>query len=260
MTLINNHQMNIHYFQHVPFEGLGCIQNWITKNNHELTSTKFYNNESLPDLNKIDFLIIMGGPMGVYDEAEYTWLASEKEFIKKAIEANKIVLGVCLGAQLIASALGTKVYPNKQKEIGWFPVSFNASLPPKGESLQHTSQANGFNLEQPPSGGMGAFNVFHWHGDTFDLPNGAILHSSSIACKNQLFSINQKVMGIQFHLEATPEAIKAFVQNCGNELVQGQEFIQSDQTIIQTTQYIEQSNQMMFDILDRLPSVLSVRA
>jgi GMP synthase-like glutamine amidotransferase len=224
--------MKIHYFQHVPFEGLGCIQSWITKNNHQLTSTKFYNNEPLPDLNKIDFLIIMGGPMGVYDEADNPWLASEKEFIKNAIEANKIVLGVCLGAQLIASALGARVYPNKQKEIGWFPVSFNTAL--------------------PPLGGMGAFNVFHWHGDTFDLPNGAILHSSTTACKNQLFSINQKVMGIQFHLEATQEAIKAFVQNCGNELVPGLEFIQLEQEILQTTQYIQQSNQMMFDILEYL--------
>jgi GMP synthase-like glutamine amidotransferase len=231
--------MNIHYFQHVPFEGLGCIQNWITKNNHQLTSTKFYNNESFPDLNKIDFLIIMGGPMGVYDEAEYPWLASEKNFVRKAIEANKIVLGVCLGAQLIASALGAKVYPNKQKEIGWFPVQFNPNFQPR----------TSINLTP-------AFNVFHWHGDTFDLPNGAVLHSSSIACKNQLFSINQKVMGIQFHLEATPEAIKAFVKNCGHELVAGAEFIQTEKQILETTKYIQTSNQMMVGILKKLTKTI----
>ncbi len=227
--------MNIHCFQHVPFEGLGCIEEWIIKNDHHLTYTKFYENGSLPDLNNIDFLIIMGGPMGVYDEAEFSWLASEKEFIKKAIGAKKNVLGVCLGAQLIADVLGAKVYPNKQKEIGWFPVNFNPSF-------QTYTNIN-INTE---------FNVFHWHGDTFDLPKGSILHSSSVACKNQIFTFHEKVMGIQYHLEVTPEAIKAFVKHCGHELVPGAEFIQSEKQIIETTQYIQSSNKMMLDILGKL--------
>lgn len=227
--------MNIHCFQHVPFEGLGCIQEWIKKNDHHLTYTKFYEKATLPDIHKIDFLIIMGGPMGVYDEAELPWLKTEKEFIKKAIEAGKIVLGVCLGSQLIASAMGAKVYPNKQKEIGWFPVTFNSSF-------QQYTHLN-INTE---------FNVFHWHGDTFDLPKGAILHSSTSVCQNQLFTLGNKIMGIQYHLEATPEAIQAFVKNCGHELVSGKEFIQSEKQILETTKYIQASNKMMVDILDRL--------
>jgi|ERR1019366_1700025 GMP synthase-like glutamine amidotransferase len=233
--------MNIHCFQHVSFEGLGCIEKWITKNNHNLTITKWYENAILPDIKNIDFLIIMGGPMGVYDETEFPWLASEKEFIKKAIEAKKIILGVCLGAQLIADVLGSKVYPNKQKEIGWFPVNFKAPLPPKGG-----------NLVSPPLGGKGALHVFHWHGDTFDIPKGATLHSSSIACKNQLFTFNENVMGIQFHLEATIESIKLFIENGRNELVPNKEFIQSEKQILQTTKYIKKSNEMMIDILEKL--------
>lgn len=227
--------MNIHCFQHVPFEGLGCIENWIKKGNHHLMYTKFYENAFLPDLNTIDFLIVMGGPMGVYDEAEFPWLKTEKEFIKKVIEAGKIVLGVCLGAQLIASAMGAKVYPNKQKEIGWFPVNFNPSF--------QTYTSININTE---------FNVFHWHGDTFDLPNGANLHSSSSVCQNQLFTLGEKVMGIQYHLEATSDSMKAFVTNCGHELVSGKEFIQSEQQILATTKFIQATNKMMEDILDRL--------
>lgn len=227
--------MNIHCFQHVPFEGLGCIQAWISKNDHQLTYTRFYENATLPDLNKIDFLIIMGGPMGVYDEVELPWLKIEKQFIKEAIEAGKIVLGVCLGSQLIASAMGAKVYPNKQKEIGWFPVRFDPSF--------QTYTSININTK---------FNVFHWHGDTFDLPKGAKLHSSTSVCKNQLFVLSEKVMGIQYHLEVTSEAIKAFVAKCGHELVSGHEFIQSKKQILQTTKYIQSSNEIMFDILDKL--------
>lgn len=227
--------MNIHCFQHVPFEGLGCIQEWITNNDHHLTYTKFYEKATLPDIHNIDFLIIMGGPMGVYDEAELSWLKAEKQFIKEAIEAGKIVLGVCLGSQLIASAMGAKVYPNTQKEIGWFPVSFEPSF------QNYTSQKID-----------AKFNVFHWHGDTFDLPKGAMLHSSTSVCKNQLFTLGKKVMGIQYHLEATSDSIKAFVTNCGHELVLGKEFIQSEKQILATTKYIQESNKMMVDILDTL--------
>src|SRR2546428_2396131 len=114
--------MNIHYFQHVPFEGLGCIEDWANRKSHVLSSTRFFEKHTLSDLKTIDWLIVMGGPMGVYDESEYLWLKEEKEFIKKAIDANKVVIGICLGSQLIAEVLGAKVYKNKFTEIGWFPV------------------------------------------------------------------------------------------------------------------------------------------
>ena len=111
------HQLRIHYFKHVSFEGLASIQEWSTKNGHILTSTNFYLNENLPHLDSIDWLIVMGGPMSVEDEKKFHWLSKEKIFIRKAIEKGKTVIGICLGAQLIAQILGAKVYPNKQKEI-----------------------------------------------------------------------------------------------------------------------------------------------
>jgi len=111
--------LRIHYLQHVSFEGLGSIAEWVTSNGHELTSTQFFINSYLPEPADIDWLIIMGGPMGVYDEDKYEWLTAEKQFIKKAIDAGKTVIGICLGAQLIAKVLGAKVYPNQKRAIGW---------------------------------------------------------------------------------------------------------------------------------------------
>ena len=114
--------MNIHFFQHVEFEGLGIIENWIRNNHHNLTATKFYSKLELPEINEIDFLIIMGGHMSVYDDNRYYWLKYEKDFIERAIKHNKKILGICLGAQLLAVTLGAKVHKNDFKEIGWFPV------------------------------------------------------------------------------------------------------------------------------------------
>ncbi|MCK7557005.1 type 1 glutamine amidotransferase [Chitinophaga sedimenti] len=116
--------MNIHYFQHVPFEGLGCIADWIDRKGHQVSVTRWYAGDAPPPHDQTDWLIIMGGPMGVYDAAQYPWLETEKAYIREAIQQGKRVLGICLGAQLIAAALGAKVYPNREKEIGWFPVHF----------------------------------------------------------------------------------------------------------------------------------------
>ena len=114
--------MRIHYLQHESHEGLGCIEDWAKRKGHLITSTKFYEDSKLPDLSAFDFLIIMGGSMGVNDEDKYKWLKSEKDFIKRTINSKKPVLGICLGSQLIADALGAKVYPNKYKEIGWMDI------------------------------------------------------------------------------------------------------------------------------------------
>ena len=123
--------MRIHIFQHVPFEGPGCITDWANTHHHNLTFTRWYEQSDQPDMAEVDFLIIMGGPMSVHDETVHPWLKVEKQCILQAIQAGKRVLGICLGAQLIATALGAKVYPNTQKEIGWFPVAYaTALLPP----------------------------------------------------------------------------------------------------------------------------------
>ena len=114
--------MRAHYLQHVPFENLGCIEDWLESQEFQITSTQFYEDAVLPKPEDIDFLIIMGGPMSVNDEAQYPWLVQEKAFIQSFIKTQKPILGICLGAQLTASALGSSVYSNQMKEIGWFPI------------------------------------------------------------------------------------------------------------------------------------------
>lgn len=232
------HQLRIHYFQHVPFEGPGSIQEWSVKNGHSLTSTHFYINETLPDLNSIDWLIIMGGPMSVDDETKFDWLSKEKNFIKKAIEKGKTVIGICLGAQLIAQILGAKVYPNKQKEIGWFPIRLTESA--KQRPLFH-------GLENKVT-------VFHWHGDTFDLPETSIAIAESDACKNQGFIYKKNVLAFQFHLETTKESIQEMIENGKNELTRGQ-YIQEENEIENQQQFFETNKKFLFEILDRLTTI-----
>uniref|UniRef100_UPI0035623CEA type 1 glutamine amidotransferase n=1 Tax=Pontiella sp. TaxID=2837462 RepID=UPI0035623CEA len=110
--------MNLHWLQHVPFEGLGTIEQWAADHGAEITCTRLYAGDALPDLNSFDRLVVMGGPMGIHDHGEHPWLVEEKRFIKQAIDANKTVVGICLGAQLMADALGAEVYPGPHKEIG----------------------------------------------------------------------------------------------------------------------------------------------
>lgn len=205
--------MRTHYFQHVPFEGLGSISPWLAAAGFEITSTRFFDKIEFPNLGSIDLLVVMGGPMSVNDEEQYPWLVAEKQFIRTAIAAGTPVLGICLGAQLIASALGTRIYPNKVKEIGWLPV--------QGIS---TDDASIFRFPAVET-------VFHWHGETFDLPPGAIRIAKSEACDNQAFQVGKSVIGLQFHLETTPESAREIVDNCRNELVPAK-YIQSEAEIL----------------------------
>lgn len=205
--------MNAHYFQHVPFEGLGSIEAWLRDAGYAITCTRFFESPDIPDLSDIDLLIVMGGPMSVNDEAEFPWLVQEKGFIREAVQAGKPVLGVCLGAQLIASALGAKVSKNPVKEIGWFPI----------QGLSGDERAV---FRFPPE-----TTVFHWHGDTFDLPAGAIRLARSPACVNQAFQVGRATLGLQFHLETTPESAAALVANCRAELIPA-DYVQSEARIL----------------------------
>ena len=114
--------MKAHCLQHEPFEGIGAIELWLKKKNFDITYTRFYETEQFPSISNIDWLILMGGSMSVNDEQELPWLVKEKTFVRECISQDKVVIGICLGAQLIASSLGAKVYRNTQKEIGWFPI------------------------------------------------------------------------------------------------------------------------------------------
>jgi GMP synthase-like glutamine amidotransferase len=227
--------MKVHYLQHVPFECLGNIECELKKKGHKITSTKLYNEKITTMIKDIDWLIIMGGPMGIYDEKIYPWLLEEKQFIKEAISAGKIVLGICLGAQLIADVLGAKVYKNKYREIGWFPLTV-------------TPETNNTILLKVFSKQVEAF---HWHGDTFDIPKGAIAIAESKACKNQGFIFDNRVLALQFHLETTPESATGLVKNCGCEL-DGSQYVQSEDQIFANPQKFYDINQIMSLVLNAL--------
>jgi GMP synthase-like glutamine amidotransferase len=226
--------MRAHYLQHVGFEGLGSIAPWLEAAGFDITNTRLFESAEFPNPKAIDLLVIMGGPMSVHDEGKFPWLVSEKQFIREAIHLGKAVLGICLGAQLIASALGARVYPNHVKEIGWFPVD---------GLLSNDTSIFSF----PPS-----MNVFHWHGETFDLPPGATRLAKSNGCENQAFQLGPSVIGLQFHLETTPKAAREIVSNCRDELVPSQ-YIQTEGEILSAEfDTYESINQQMGRILSFL--------
>ncbi|NNK01103.1 MAG: amidotransferase [Desulfatitalea sp.] len=225
--------MRVHYLQHVPFEGLGHIANWVQNRAHALSATPLYTDAALPDMHAFDFLVIMGGPMGVHDTPEHHWLTREKHFIESALKAGKKVLGICLGAQLIADVLGAKVYPNRHKEIGWHAVT-------------RATDALGTRLESVIPD---RFFAFHWHGDTFELPSGAVHLAQSDACRHQAFWHPPGAVGLQFHLESSRESIEALIRHCSHELVPAA-YIQRPEEIRRRADLIAQSNALMRAILD----------
>ncbi len=224
--------MQAHYLQHVPFEGLGSIESWLESAGYSITCTRLYETTELPDLDNVDLLIIMGGPMSVNDEDEYPWLVQEKEFVRNAINQGKPVLGICLGAQLIANAMGATVYKNAETEIGWFPVNGVATATDSIFSFPVSSI------------------VFHWHGETFDLPPSAALLASSAGCVNQAFQLGDSVIGLQFHLETTPESATKLVNNCRDELIPSK-YVQTEEEILSTDAESYRSiNSLMKNVLE----------
>lgn len=220
---------------HVPFEGPGLITDWIEENKHVLTYTRLYENDPLPDPDRVDLLIIMGGPMNVFDYHIHPWMQEEIEWITNFIKNGKPVLGICLGAQIIAAALGSEVYPGKEKEIGWFNIRF---LPAMGDYRI---------CKKLPA----TRRIFHWHGDTFDIPGGAIRIAESQAFPNQGFIYNDRVIALQFHLEVAHENVALLVRNCRNELVPGTN-IQSEKELLDKSRFTDENRQLLFHFLDYL--------
>ena len=142
-------KMNVHFILHVPFETPGTLIEWCRENDHKISFTKIYESSFFIPLSEIDLMVIMGGPMSVHDEEQYEWLKVEKLFIESYIANGKKVLGICLGSQLLAEVLGSRVFQNEEKEIGWWPVT----------KMEHSI------LRNIP----GSFETFHWHGENFDL-------------------------------------------------------------------------------------------
>jgi len=218
----------------VPFEGIGNIEAWLHDRRAAISCTRLFEEvPSLPTPGDFDLLIAMGGPMSVNDEVQLPWLRDEKRLIAQAVASGKAVLGICLGAQLIASAFGARVFPNAQKEIGWFPVFAEET-------------ADGL-FRFPPE-----FLAFHWHGETFELPAGAVRLAGSAACKNQAFQLGPRALGLQFHLETTPESADAIITHTRDHLAAGP-YIQSEANLRATPrQTYAAANALMSGVLDYL--------
>ena len=226
--------MRIHYLQHVPFEGPGYVSVAAKKNAFELSCTLLHAGQQLPPVSSFDLLIVLGGPMGAYDDAEYPWLGPEKGFIDKTLAAGKRIIGICLGAQVLAHVLGAKVYRNRYPEIGWFPVmkSGSAASSRVGNILPDTFQA------------------FHWHGDTFDIPGGAVHLAASAATENQGFVYEERAVGLQFHLESTGESIMQIYENSGEE-VKETRYVQSREEALKS-EHIRESNMLFESLVNEL--------
>ena len=209
---------------------------WIINQQHTITYTRFFDHDSLPLHTSYDVLIVMGGPMGVHDEQQYTWLVQEKSFIAEAISLNKKILGVCLGSQLLACVLKANVYANKEKEIGFFPIIKN-------------NDQSGFFHHFPETA-----IVFHWHGDTFDLPANATLLASSEACINQAFSVGNSIVGLQFHLEVTEQIITGLLQHGMHEIVDAP-YIQNPNEIISGYKHLQTCNNLLIRLLNNLLNI-----
>ncbi len=228
--------MRIHFLQHVPFEGLASIRDWIGRGDHQVSGTRLYAGDGLPHPERVDLLIVMGGPMGVHDADAHPWLTAEKTFLRRVIDdGGSRVLGICLGAQLIADVLGARVYRNGQQEIGWFPVTRAAAA------------------ADSPLGALlpGRFDAFHWHGDTFDLPPGAVHLAQSAACAHQAYAVDGRILGLQFHLETTPESAAALIEHGADELVDGP-CIQTPAQMLAPAERFAALNRLMSTLLDGL--------
>lgn len=223
----------IHWIQHVPFEGLGSMETWFSDQGHTLFCTRLWAGDTLPALDTFDALLVMGGPMGIYDHDEYPWLIAEKEFLSQVVGRGIPTLGICLGAQLLADVLGAKVSANPDKEIGWFPVTRSENIPDFLESVLPEEMT-----------------VFHWHGDTFGIPDNAVSLYSSKACGHQAFLYKKHVLGLQFHLETTWESATALIDNCRAELVQDP-WIMTGQEMLSSEKSFDEINAFMFSLIEQ---------
>lgn len=229
--------LSIACLQHAPFEGPAAIEDWARKRLHRLSVTRLDLGDRLPVPEQFDWLVVLGGPMGVGDEAQHPWLAAERDLIREAIAAGRTVLGICLGAQVIASVLGASVARAEEREIGWFPVR----LTPQARALPW--------LDALPD----SFTAFHWHTDTFTLPEGATRLASSEGCREQAFLFGSSVLAVQFHLEMTEASIAALIEHCGRDLRPGR-FVQDLAALREDTRrHLGEAHRLLDLALDTLP-------
>jgi len=227
--------VTISVLQHAAHEGPGEIAGWAKDRGHVLRLHHLYHREALPRLDSFDLLLVMGGEMNVYQYRDYPWLREESALIQATMQQGKRVIGICLGAQLIADALGSRVFQNSEYELGWLPVTF-------------TSEGRASYPDLPDTA-----TVLHWHGDTFALPPGATRLASSPGCPEQGFSIENKCLGLQFHLETDPILVQQFVTS--QEYWPSGPYTQTPEAILSTaTQYHEANQRLLYGLLDQFCS------
>ena len=222
--------MRVHWLQHADFEDLGCIAPWLAARGDSVTMTRLYAGETLPNVDSFDWLIVMGGPMNIYEYAAHPWLQAEKALIREAITAGKKLLGICLGSQLIADVLGGPVTPNAHTEVGWLP-------------LTRSADPTHFFAEFPET-----FTAFHWHGDTFALPPGcrSLMHSE--ACANQAYERGQQIAAIQFHLEVTAANARDWFEH---ERPAPARYVQAPEDVLKALPNFAQNNRLMLKLLEK---------
>ncbi|MBL4647408.1 MAG: homoserine O-succinyltransferase [Gammaproteobacteria bacterium] len=231
--------MRIHYIIHVEFEKLGAIKTWAEQHRYDLQGTNIYRGESLPNMNEFDFLISLGGPQSVTELERYAYLQQEVAFIQQAIAAGKLLLGICLGAQLIGHALGAPGQHSPQKEVGCFPVSLTS------EGQQHPL------FEQLPT----SFDVMHWHDDMVGLPIGATILAKSTGCPRQMIQFTEQVYGLQCHMEFTQQNVKNLITHCLDDLADDGLYIQEANVMLQSD--FSRINQLLYKLLDAMVGIYS---
>lgn len=227
--------MKVHIYQQVSFEGPGSISEWAQLLGHSLTSTHWYQaGADLPE--ETELLVVLGGPMSVHDENQHPWLREEKKQIEIALSRHIPIVGICLGAQLIAQVLGAKISTNPYKEIGWFPIHRQSDIP-----------VNNLSRVLPEK-----FLAFHWHGETFDLPSGAHALYRSDACAQQAYLYENHVLGLQCHLETTPMLAQTLMEECASELQEAGPYVQQGDDILGPVHQFIEANDLLNTLLFQL--------
>lgn len=228
--------------KHVPFEGLGTFREELEKRGLRYREVNLYEEGAPKYLEGCGGLIIMGGPMNVYEETEYPFLTDEDRLIKEALVKKIPMIGVCLGAQLMAKAAGAKVTKGAKKEIGWYPLY----LAEEAKS-DHAFTALPKKIE-----------VFQWHGDTFEIPKGAVRLASSELFSNQAFRIGGNAYAFQFHIEVTEGVIREWVAINGKELEAVKDYIDSKKILAESKEKAKELRKLadvvyngLFDIFSR---------
>lgn len=227
--------MHVRVFQHADFEAPGAIGEWAAGRGANVEIIDWSSGRSTArDQQETDLLVVMGGPMNVDETDRLPWLIDERAAIRDHISAGVPTIGICLGAQLIARTYDAAVRPNAHREIGWFPIRLHASA--RRQPL----------LEGWPT----EFTTLHWHGDTFDIPAGALPIGASDACANQGFIIGDRVVGLQFHPEATPSLVEGFIERAGSSA--DERWVQSAAEIRSGLRHAPAMYPHLFALLNRL--------